>query len=560
MNPHVKIVQRFLIILFSFLLAYYKATLFLAISLMSFRRKHFGSCSITCKPSGEARKRYVSTILNLGGYLSRGESSCKCTCYLAYLAEFDAVAGSRWVPIGDKVLLMAGIFLTYMAGVIPLQNSGYSSTKKTVEENPDVGTSESSGRDTDSEGDLKSVLDVVKGNLLDSLDAIKRESTLGRRVLKAKPPQGKLPLSLNLKRRSAYICFLQYFSLSIFGFVDVTVIYTSGAYHHYKSSVSTKSSISALSQTNKISNTINTDDWMISFTDIVREAYQGAGRAWLTRELSVKSTDSGWTKETYLLKKVSKNNNDERVGSKYNLPKIKKAFSLPFPLSRFLPKLLPLPQTQAPVMGKYMKKSKVTNDTEPTEPTSLGVRTRAAKTLALKRLNSSASDPALAADSSCYLQLRSRRLEKPVALTEPKQGTRIKESGGSKGPVNSGSGSVRVAQSCDGDEGVGKFEAFVGENSLDFESRQSTRESTPCNFVGDVEINVTPGSSTKTMRTAATDYTRDRDSLVPSAGELEEFFAYAEQEQQRLFMEKYNFDIVNDVPLTGRYEWVQVSP
>ena len=77
--------------------------------------------------------------------MSRGESSCKCTC-LASLAEFDAVAGSGWVPIGDQVLLIASVFLTYMAGVIPLQNSAYSSTKNTVEENPDVGTSESSGR------------------------------------------------------------------------------------------------------------------------------------------------------------------------------------------------------------------------------------------------------------------------------------------------------------------------------------------------------------------------------------------------------------------------------
>ncbi|WZZ01476.1 hypothetical protein YC2023_073804 [Brassica napus] len=207
-------------------------------------------------------------------------------------------------------------------------------------------------------------------------------------------------------------------------------------------------------------------------------------------------------------------------------------------------------------MGKYMKKSKVTNnDAEPTEPTSLGVRTRAAKTLALKRLNSSASDSALAGDSSCYLQLRSRRLEKPMALTEPKQPPRIKESG-SKGRVNSGSGSVRV----DGDDWFGKSEAFCGENSPDFESRQSTRESTPCNFAEDLEIIVTPGSSTKSMRTATRDCIRDRDSSVPSTSELEEFFAYAEQQQQRLFMDKYNFDIVNDVPLTGRYEWVQVSP
>lgn len=112
--------------------------------LFFFCRKPIGSCNITWKPSGEARRRYVSTSLNLGAYLSRGE----CTC-LASLADFDAVAGSGWVPIGDQVLLMASVFLTYMAGVIPLRNSGYSSSRKNTveEENPDLGTtSESFGR------------------------------------------------------------------------------------------------------------------------------------------------------------------------------------------------------------------------------------------------------------------------------------------------------------------------------------------------------------------------------------------------------------------------------
>lgn len=69
---------------------------------------------------------------------------------------------------------------------------------------------------------------------------------------------------------------------------------------------------------------------------------------------------------------------------------------------------------------------------------------------------------------------------------------------------------------------------------------------------------------------------------------MEEFFTFAEQQQQRLFMEKYvvfnstdtvifkrvllstnvkilffinryNFDVVNDLPLTGRYEWIRVD-
>ncbi|KFK31288.1 hypothetical protein AALP_AA6G093100 [Arabis alpina] len=177
-------------------------------------------------------------------------------------------------------------------------------------------------------------------------------------------------------------------------------------------------------------------------------------------------------------------------------------------------------------MGKYMKKSKITgvNVMDVSEPTSLGVRTRAAKALALKRrLNHDDS-----ASSSCYLQLRSRRLERPPSQSG------IKESG------------------CPHSD-----PAASGSVSLDFESRCSSRESTPCNFVEDLAITGTPGSSTRSMGTATKDY---RDCMVPTASELEEFFAYAEQQQQRLFMEKYNFDIVNDVPLTGRYEWVQVSP
>ncbi|EOA12688.1 hypothetical protein CARUB_v10027918mg [Capsella rubella] len=224
------------------------------------QRKAFGVCKIT---SWEADKYNVATPLNLGLYCSRGESSCKCTC-LASMADFDGVAGSGWVPIGDQVLLTASIFLTYMAGVIPVKkNSSYSSEENTVEdENPRVGTSESSGRETDFEGDLKSVWDVVKVKLLDSLDAIKHKSTLGSRDLKAKPPQGKPPLSLYAISEGPQL----YLLWSCFQKLE--------------------------EETNKISDTISPDEWMVSFTQIVREAYQAACTAWLKKELSVENTDS----------------------------------------------------------------------------------------------------------------------------------------------------------------------------------------------------------------------------------------------------------------------------
>ncbi|KAL3813610.1 hypothetical protein ACJIZ3_014878 [Penstemon smallii] len=45
---------------------------------------------------------------------------------------------------------------------------------------------------------------------------------------------------------------------------------------------------------------------------------------------------------------------------------------------------------------------------------------------------------------------------------------------------------------------------------------------------------------------------------MPSEAELEEFFAAAEKNMQKQFTEKYNYDIVKDEPLEGRYEWVQI--
>ncbi|KAL5990412.1 hypothetical protein ACLOJK_011312 [Asimina triloba] len=68
-------------------------------------------------------------------------------------------------------------------------------------------------------------------------------------------------------------------------------------------------------------------------------------------------------------------------------------------------------------MGKYMKKAKITGEVAVMDLTqsSFGVRTRA-KTLALQRLQKSTS-----ASSASYLELRSRRLEKPLIAEHPKK-------------------------------------------------------------------------------------------------------------------------------------------
>ncbi|MBA0586667.1 hypothetical protein Gorai_017400, partial [Gossypium raimondii] len=42
---------------------------------------------------------------------------------------------------------------------------------------------------------------------------------------------------------------------------------------------------------------------------------------------------------------------------------------------------------------------------------------------------------------------------------------------------------------------------------------------------------------------------------TPSQEEIDEFFTVAENYEQKRFMEKYNYDIVKDMAVDGRYQW-----
>ncbi|KAJ0053317.1 hypothetical protein Pint_01562 [Pistacia integerrima] len=245
-------------------------------------------------------------------------------------------------------------------------------------------------------------------------------------------------------------------------------------------------------------------------------------------------------------------------------------------------------------MGKYMKKSKITGDVAVME-LSTGVLTRA-KTLALKRLLKPSPLPnphdTSFSSSFCYLQLRNRRLEKPpppCKQLQPKDKTCKPQNPDTDSTSNSiansslrlnslRSGSVgSVPLGCDDRDVQGSFgnnelmendvnevaaeEASFGENNLEHEPRdRSTRESTPCSLIRGSDAIRTPISTTRQIRSTYRGGQNDMQRIIPTPRELEEFFAYAEQQQQRFFMEKYNFDIVNDLPLPGRYEWVQVFP
>ena len=70
---------------------------------------------------------------------------------------------------------------------------------------------------------------------------------------------------------------------------------------------------------------------------------------------------------------------------------------------------------------------------------------------------------------------------------------------------------------------------------------RSTRESTPCSLIRDSNAIDTPGSTTR-QRTSSLTNQIIREHIqrnIPTAYEIEEFFACAEKQQQTIFMDKY---------------------
>ncbi|XP_020530959.1 cyclin-dependent kinase inhibitor 5 [Amborella trichopoda] len=231
-------------------------------------------------------------------------------------------------------------------------------------------------------------------------------------------------------------------------------------------------------------------------------------------------------------------------------------------------------------MGKYMRKGKGSGEVAVMEVSSpsLGVRTRA-RTLALQK---SATATARLQKPTSYLQLRSRRLEKPPfpdkthspqtpkttstgSNPNPNHGSKQSHSGNAANPrigqSGSAAGSVSLSKSCsktrDGEEVVSVdcakpvasqtlenepgVEASFGENVVDFDVRErGIRETTPSSLIRDPESLETPGSTTRPTNAASNRRLRSESRRhAPTACEMEEFFARAELQQQKRFTEKY---------------------
>ncbi|TMX01825.1 hypothetical protein EJD97_023495 [Solanum chilense] len=96
-----------------------------------------------------------------------------------------------------------------------------------------------------------------------------------------------------------------------------------------------------------------------------------------------------------------------------------------------------------------------------------------------------------------------------------------------------------------------KAEKFKTDHSASFNGGFSEH----CGDSEDME-----SSSTTTKKSSSSARKQLSASKVPPEAEMEVFFSAAEKREQKRFAEKYNYDIVKDAPLEGRYQWVSLKP
>ncbi|GMI76877.1 hypothetical protein HRI_001356900 [Hibiscus trionum] len=98
-------------------------------------------------------------------------------------------------------------------------------------------------------------------------------------------------------------------------------------------------------------------------------------------------------------------------------------------------------------------------------------------------------------------------------------------------------------------------ESIELETSTDFnfiERRETTPSSEHRAELEDLDSTSRPSEADSRRRSTV--------EKMPTEAELEEFFAAAEKKVTKQFAEKYNYDIVKDEPLEGRYLWARLNP
>ncbi|XP_059626155.1 uncharacterized protein LOC132269123 isoform X2 [Cornus florida] len=229
------------------------------------QRKHSGSCKTTLL-SWKVHKLSASHVANLKVKFCLKETSVKCYCF-GTVVNSDAATISDWVPVVDQVLLMASVFLTYMAGVIPAEKSLLDSRKNILNNNavPEGSTFSGSAMKNDEEFDLKFPWDIVKEKLMDSLNAIEHVVNLENRILEFESDRVKRPLSLYALAEGPMLRLLLASFMQLRKEVD---------------NISERPA------------NVRMDEWLTVSSEIIQMSCQPVCMAWLEKEICLKNSKS----------------------------------------------------------------------------------------------------------------------------------------------------------------------------------------------------------------------------------------------------------------------------
>ncbi|XP_073290917.1 uncharacterized protein [Primulina huaijiensis] len=154
---------------------------------------------------------------------------------------------------------------------------------------------------------------------------------------------------------------------------------------------------------------------------------------------------------------------------------------------------------------------------------------------------------------SSSVKLKTRPLADKTPVNFPSSTCESSGSYGALGSFCSSNGSSSDLAKVQGEENAVTVDQFLGTSNGDTLNRgeRSVTSSEIQVESGEMETTARPNESNPLRRLTG--------EKMPSEDDFEEFFSSAEKNLQKRFTDKYNYDVVKDEPLEGRFEWVQIQ-
>ncbi|KAL0743232.1 hypothetical protein Bca4012_084745 [Brassica carinata] len=162
----------------------------------------------------------------------------------------------------------------------------------------------------------------------------------------------------------------------------------------------------------------------------------------------------------------------------------------------------------------------------------------------------------------------SRELEASITSVSPRKNKKTKKldddsSSDSHGVVLAVPSPSVASSAASSSQASDEKSSSISSDCFSTESNETVRNNPTSGVDLEDTVSEALGKTTETESSSA--IKRDKPpevSKIPTADEIEAFLSELEggDDKQKRFVEKYNFDIVNDKPLQGRYMWDRLNP